>query len=164
MGLACRLRGHKADPASARWNASICFGRCVRCGRDMVCGSGGRWQVPHGYRVVWRPTLSEAVDAVAPPEAGPAPGCRETEALAGLAVAEAPAAATAPEVTEWPLPKPVVYRQEQETAVVPAMTPLPASGRSEPSPVSAGFDFMDDQPEETAWYDFGDRPQRSALG
>ena len=54
MGLLCSLGGHKADAQIAVWNGGICFGKCTRCGTDLVRTIKDRWQVPRGYRVVWR--------------------------------------------------------------------------------------------------------------
>jgi hypothetical protein len=66
MGLMCRLSGHKADPASGRWNGGVCFGRCGRCGRDLVRTVHDVWQVPRGYRVVWRAKPGNEPESVAP--------------------------------------------------------------------------------------------------
>jgi hypothetical protein len=54
MGVLCSLTGHKADAAQAVWNGGICFGRCSRCGCDLVRTIRDVWQVPRGYKVVWR--------------------------------------------------------------------------------------------------------------
>lgn len=78
MGLICRLGGHKADAAGTRWNGSICFGQCVRCRADLVRTVRTSWQVPRGYRVVWRDAAKEEPQPVASaqpewPEPAPAP-------------------------------------------------------------------------------------------
>ena len=73
MGLLCSLRGHKADAQSAVWNGGICFGKCTRCGADLVRTIKDRWQVPRGYKVVWR----------AKSEREPQPVASETAELPG---------------------------------------------------------------------------------
>jgi hypothetical protein len=54
MSLVCSLTGHKADAEGALWNGGICFGKCSRCGCDLVRTIRDVWQVPRGYKVVWR--------------------------------------------------------------------------------------------------------------
>ena len=53
MSLLCALGGHEAGPGEV-YNGGYYFGRCRRCGRDMIrCGAA--WQmVPAGHRDVWR--------------------------------------------------------------------------------------------------------------
>ena len=55
------------------WNEGYYFSRCRRCGSDIVRPLDGGWQVPSGYRVVWRtdrpadePTPLLRPEAVAP--------------------------------------------------------------------------------------------------
>jgi hypothetical protein len=67
--LLCRLGLHRAE-RGARWNQGLFFSRCERCGRSLVRSEHGRWRVPHGYRVVWRP-LRPGEEAVPPPSAVP---------------------------------------------------------------------------------------------
>lgn len=52
--LLCEFGWHQAMP-SKRWNGRYCFSRCARCGVDMVSTPSGKWRVPKGYRIVWKP-------------------------------------------------------------------------------------------------------------
>ncbi|MFN3388172.1 MAG: hypothetical protein ACK40O_04525 [Allosphingosinicella sp.] len=53
MSILCRLGGHEAA-AGETSNSGYWFGRCRKCGRDML-RSGARWEpVPDGHRVVWK--------------------------------------------------------------------------------------------------------------
>ncbi len=55
MRIRCLAGRHAAAPGAIR-NQGFEFGRCGRCGRDMV-RSGSRWRlVPKGFRVVWKRT------------------------------------------------------------------------------------------------------------
>lgn len=56
MSLACRLIGHRR-PYKAVWNNGYYFGRCGRCGTDLIRSAGSeRWKtVPRGYVVNWKP-------------------------------------------------------------------------------------------------------------
>ena len=53
MSLLCRIGRHR--PAGERvWNDGWFFGRCERCGIELL-SRGRRWKpVPAGYRIVWR--------------------------------------------------------------------------------------------------------------
>jgi hypothetical protein len=53
MSMLCALGGHEAG-AGEVYNGGYYFGRCRRCGTDMIrCGAA--WQiVPDGHRVVWK--------------------------------------------------------------------------------------------------------------
>ena len=81
MRLWCALAGHAPDAGLATWNLGYCFSRCERCGRDIVRTGEGRWKVPHGYRIVWRPLpakaaeahVAQAVEAELPPATDPEP-------------------------------------------------------------------------------------------
>jgi hypothetical protein len=172
LGLICSLLGHKAKRGSARWNGSICFGRCGRCGCDLVRTVNGFWQAPRGYKVVWRPAPNQAAEPAAAaiadwpePEVAewepwePAHAPVEPEVPAAEAepadqpqadpvvvVAEDDGAAAAAQVTEWPL----------------VATPAPAAAPEappEPAMQSALPDFMDEASDEGGWDDF---PKRNA--
>ncbi|MFN3945843.1 MAG: hypothetical protein ACK4K7_13040 [Allosphingosinicella sp.] len=54
MSLLCRLGFHRAAPEPV-WNRGFFFSRCRRCGADLVRTPSGRWHVPKGRKVVWRP-------------------------------------------------------------------------------------------------------------
>jgi hypothetical protein len=62
MRLWCALAGHAPDAGLATWNIGYCFSRCERCGRDIVRTGEGRWKVPHGYRIVWRPLPAKTAE------------------------------------------------------------------------------------------------------
>ena len=53
MSLLCRIGRHR--PADERvWNDGWFFGRCDRCGTDLL-SRGRSWKpVPAGFRIVWR--------------------------------------------------------------------------------------------------------------
>jgi len=51
--IRCSLGWH-APARPLRWNDGFYFARCRRCRRDLVRTAFGRWEVPQGYRVVWR--------------------------------------------------------------------------------------------------------------
>ena len=58
MSLRCRLAGHEVLQRGVR-NGRYQFGRCSRCGVDLM-NNGECWQrVPRGFRVVWRPRTGE---------------------------------------------------------------------------------------------------------
>ena len=54
MRVLCGVGRHRAMPVR-RWNEGYCFSRCARCGCDLVREPHGRWRVPSGYRIVWKP-------------------------------------------------------------------------------------------------------------
>ena len=54
MSLLCRLGFHRPGPDPV-WNRGFWFSRCRGCGTDLVRTAGGRWRVPKGRKVVWRP-------------------------------------------------------------------------------------------------------------
>ena len=53
MNHSCVLRKHAAAPGAIR-NQGLDFGRCRRCGRDLVRSRRVWRAVPAGFRVVWR--------------------------------------------------------------------------------------------------------------
>ena len=54
MRLMCRLGLHR--PAGGEvWNRGFWFTRCERCDADLVRTAGGRWHVPEGRKIVWKP-------------------------------------------------------------------------------------------------------------
>jgi CheY-like chemotaxis protein len=64
--ITCAVRGHAPGPEQIE-NDGIAFGRCRRCGTDLIRRSG-RWQpVPKGFRVAWRPR-ADSDQAAAEPE------------------------------------------------------------------------------------------------
>lgn len=70
MPLSCSLGLHRPR-SGARWNDGHYFTKCSRCGTDLVRTSGGEWQVPKGYKVVWQaepPARRKAGPAGATPE------------------------------------------------------------------------------------------------
>ena len=158
------LLGHRADPAKARWNQDVCFGKCARCGCDMVRSGDGSWRVPHGYRVVWRPIETEAGEP-APRHVASAPSEArqpvDLEQLAGAAAVEE----TLPPVEEQPVE---VLRHEvggtERPDVEPAVTTAIAEEPPAEEPRPAVADFMDEQPDDFDWEDVPVRPQRAAAG
>lgn len=87
--LLCALEGHRAEPRG-QWNRGYCFSRCARCGRDMIRLGSGQWQVPKGYRVVWK-----RKDEVLPNRRPSAPA--RTRRSPPASIIAAPPAASAPE-------------------------------------------------------------------
>ncbi|HEV2746288.1 MAG TPA: hypothetical protein VGW34_03195 [Allosphingosinicella sp.] len=151
MRLLCALGSHRVDPGTARWNGGHCFGKCRRCGRDLVRTGAGRWQVPHGYRVVWR-ALPSAPEP-GPPEPQPIPA-----AAAAAAEPAALPAGAACEYSEPVLPWDLASPRPPEAAAAPE--PPAADPHSEPQ--------ADDAPEEPACDPPGepeaDDPREEAIG
>lgn len=52
MRIFCAIAGHKRGGRVLR-NRAVEFGRCRRCGCDLVRRKGGRWKEPKGYRIRW---------------------------------------------------------------------------------------------------------------
>jgi hypothetical protein len=123
MGLVCSLTGHKADAAQAVWNGGICFGKCSRCGCDLVRTIRDLWQVPRGYKVVWR----------ASPKSDPEPIAAEA---AAWSEAEIPVEAEWEEswepahAPEWPVKaakaEPAVEVQQQDEVAASESDQVPA--------------------------------------
>lgn len=62
--MTCARGNHEAGGSAVR-NQGLEFGRCRRCGRDLV-RAGRSWRgVPHGFRVVWRSGPPEPREASA---------------------------------------------------------------------------------------------------
>lgn len=61
MRLFCAVGWHRAVLKN-RWNGGYYFSRCRNCGRDLVRAPAGRWHIPEGYRVVWKPAPRMGVD------------------------------------------------------------------------------------------------------
>lgn len=53
MTMICWLLGHD-DGGSEIWNQGYYFGRCHRCGRDLIRTCGEWRPVPLGYQVAWK--------------------------------------------------------------------------------------------------------------
>jgi hypothetical protein len=54
MPLMCRLGLHRPAPGEV-WNRGYWFTTCVRCQSDLVRTASGRWHVPEGRKIVWKP-------------------------------------------------------------------------------------------------------------
>ena len=52
--ILCRLGRHRAEPDEV-WNRGYYFSRCSACGSDLVRTASGKWHVPKGRKIVWRP-------------------------------------------------------------------------------------------------------------
>ena len=52
--LLCRLGFHGPEPGEV-WNRGYFFTRCRRCGADLVRTAAGKWHIPKGRKVVWKP-------------------------------------------------------------------------------------------------------------
>jgi cell division protein FtsZ len=50
----CRLGRHKAAPDEV-WNRGYYFSQCRACGADLVRTASGKWHVPKGRKIVWKP-------------------------------------------------------------------------------------------------------------
>jgi hypothetical protein len=54
MPLMCSLGLHR--PAAGEvWNRGYWFTKCLRCEADLVRTAAGRWHVPPGKKIVWKP-------------------------------------------------------------------------------------------------------------
>ena len=74
MNLLCRIGRH--TPGEERvWNDGWFFGRCERCGTELL-SRGRSWRpVPSGYRIVWRsrpPGYPDWSSVLTPRSIGPA--------------------------------------------------------------------------------------------
>lgn len=159
MRLICRLLGHNADPASARWNGSLCFGRCGRCGHDLVRAVDGRWQLPRGYRIVWRSAEDRRPVALEPDE----PEADEESAIPEIVADTDSVPSVAQERTEWPIRK-LITEQSSDSCAGTATPFLPAETPPAQAADLGVGDFMEDQPDNGDWHDFASGPQRMALG
>ena len=54
LQILCRLGFHRAEPGEV-WNRGYYFSRCRACGSDLVRTPSGKWHVPKGQKVVWKP-------------------------------------------------------------------------------------------------------------
>lgn len=54
MALLCDLGFHRPSPDET-WNKGWYFTTCSRCGADMIRTGSGKWRVPKGRKVVWKP-------------------------------------------------------------------------------------------------------------
>jgi len=142
MPLFCELGWHRPEPV-ARWNSGYYFTRCARCGEDLVRTAYGRWQVPHGYRVVWQaqpPANAVSAALVQEPAASPPAGARELpiqEVLRHLQNGEPPAA--------------------KPPADIAPTIPHELISRAVPAPMIP--DFMDEATGASAW----EAPSRTYL-
>lgn len=190
MRLMCRLRGHWADPIPARWNGNRCFTTCMACGCDLVRTPDTEWQVPRGYRVVWRPmpkqvatiatgTLEAEQALPEPPIAEPPATAAEDEAFSEVQMnlelmpavhAEADHGGADEPCLEWPIepPAPLQQIEESEAEVSEAEVIVEAYPPPEETVVhqiqAKASDFMDDQFDDFDWDDFSEAPRRSAAG
>ena len=69
MPLLCSIGFHRPSPDEV-WNKGWYFTRCERCGTDLVRTGSGKWRVPKGQKVVWRPRTPRGKRPGEPPEAG----------------------------------------------------------------------------------------------
>lgn len=53
MSMICWIAGHD-EGGSEVWNQGYYFGRCGRCGQDLIRTSGEWRPVPLGYQVAWK--------------------------------------------------------------------------------------------------------------
>lgn len=61
MAILCRMGRHRPLP-SELWNHGYFFGRCGRCGCELI-RRGPEWRpVPKGYRIVWKQRLGPPID------------------------------------------------------------------------------------------------------
>ena len=187
MPLLCLL-GHKVDPARVMWNQDICFGKCVRCGCDLVRSGDAPWQVPRGYRVVWRekeepasvphqdvsfakPEAREPVDLgqlsrPTPADCEEADTLGEEQPLEELRHETAPVAndstgAEAAGILEWPIvahPTGEIERCEEPAVESSALDEEPLVDE----PGSAVPDFMDVEEDDFNWSDVPIRSQHAA--
>ena len=54
MPILCSLGFHRPSPDQV-WNKGWYFTSCARCGTDLVRTGSGKWHVPKGQKVVWKP-------------------------------------------------------------------------------------------------------------
>jgi hypothetical protein len=158
VSLRCALGYHRANGVP-RWNDGYYFGRCARCGVDLVRTPFSRWHVPAGYRVVWqaeppasRPDVklepeldlepAELPNVPAPENVAPAP---EPAATAAETIS-APAIA-APE--EEPAEAEVKRRRLPVESLLEKLRGTPGPGAALPEPVAppaprraTDWDFM----------------------
>jgi hypothetical protein len=137
MGLVCSLTGHKADAAGAVWNGGICFGKCSRCGCDLVRTIRDLWQVPRGYKVVWRASPKNDPEPTAA-EAAPWP---EAEVPVEAEWEECWEPVQAP---EWP----VENEEAEPAAEVQQLDKVPAAEPQEASPMEA---IEAETPQNVEW-------------
>jgi hypothetical protein len=186
LALLCTFLGHAADPASRRWNGSLCFGKCARCGSDLVRGADSAWQVPRGYRIVWRPMPNEEpapapsslMEWVEPEAAEPLEWEQPWQPAPDPAEPALPAAKDesktdeepvveehdeAPSMFEWPLRAPPVEQQADKPFAEPAAESVPAAEVQAPD-ATAIDDFMNDRADEVAWDEYPAFTQRTATG
>jgi hypothetical protein len=52
--LLCRYGFHRPAPGEV-WNRGYWFTRCSGCDSDMVRTAAGKWHVPKGQKVIWKP-------------------------------------------------------------------------------------------------------------
>ena len=52
--LLCGLGRHSADSEQV-WNRGYYFSHCRACGVDLVRTASGKWHVPKGRKIVWKP-------------------------------------------------------------------------------------------------------------
>jgi hypothetical protein len=119
--MLCRLGWHSPEPGPA-WNNGYYFSRCSRCRRDLVRTTYSGWEVPRGYRIVWR--------ANQPGNEGLSPLNASSPAMP---VHERPSPTAAPPAVAPPAPEPARQRAPQR-APQRRPTGIP--------------DFMEEQAEE----------------
>ncbi len=188
LALLCRLQGHKADPAAEVWNRSICFGRCKRCGSDLVRRAKGKWQVPRGYRVVWRAPAKEIQQpapvaqteweapleaASFPEEPIPAeleiiPEAEEIQDEAGNDAAPLPEwplqIEAAEQQTDFPIDAPAVDQPNpQPNAAEPPEETVTARAAAEPPQETVGAQAAAEPPEEAVNVDAAAGPREETI-
>ena len=52
--IMCWFGRHSAEPDEV-WNRGYYFSRCGGCGVDLVRTASGKWHVPKGRKIVWKP-------------------------------------------------------------------------------------------------------------
>ena len=52
--IMCRFGRHSAGPDEV-WNRGYYFSQCRSCGADLVRTAAGKWHVPKGRKIVWKP-------------------------------------------------------------------------------------------------------------
>ena len=159
MPFPCIIIGHRQG-GRILTNGGLDFGRCRRCGSDLIRRQGGAWKEPAGYRIVWpaeRPRpVQKAVAAIALPDRS-APVASEESPRAQMAEPE-----QAPSRPVDSAPLQASTSEPQPDGPTSASPPSPEPQPSVPdtsAPSPAEEDFMaDDDDDFFEW----DPPQPEA--